>query len=262
MKKLIRMVLFLGCLGAFVISIWKLWGIYSTYQEGDEIYQQAVKEVVMVKGTMAPSKATDEPGDQEKKEEKNKEEMICVDFKKLQKINPQVVGWLYIPSSTINYPILQGEDNEKYLHQTYDGRQSIFGSIFIDCSNAGDFTDFHTIIYGHNMKNGSMFGGLKQYQNKSFFEKHRNIYILTSKATYRYRVFSYHVADAAGRVYQTQFSDQEEYKSFVELIKQSSYISTKVNVGEKDQTITLSTCTGKDTDRFVVHAKFMGEVLE
>lgn len=260
MKKKFYIALFVVCLGIFLVSGWKLYEIYHTYQQGDLAYEKIAEDVVVKFGTMPPSKVTDAPEDVD--EEEPEEEMISVDFDSLEKINPDVIGWLYIPNSAISYPLLRGTDNDKYLHQTYDGTSSIFGSIFMDFRNAADLSDWHTIIYGHNMKNGSMFGTLKKYQEQSFFRKHRNIYILTKEATYRYRVFSYHVADAAGRIYTTSFADRKEYGSFLDLITQSSYIDTKLSVGRKDKTITLSTCTSEEENRFVVHAKYMGEVLE
>lgn len=254
------MVLFVLCLCVFVVSGWKLFGIYSTYRKGNQLYSKIEQDVVVTVGTMPSSKVTDAPEDVDKEEPK--EEMISVDFDALTKINPDVAGWLYIPNSDISYPLLRGTDNDKYLHETYDGTDSIFGSIFMDFRNVADFSDKHTIIYGHNMKNGSMFGSLKKYQDESFFKKHRNIYILTKDETYRYRVFSYHVADATGRVYTTSFADKDEYRSFLDLIAQSSYIETKVVLGVKDKTITLSTCTAEEENRFVVHAKCMGTIEE
>lgn len=260
MKKKCYMILFVVFMGIFLVSGWKLYEIYHTYQKGNELYDKIEREVVFTVGTMPPSQVTDAPEDVD--EEEPEEEMISVDFDALMKINEDVVGWLYIPNSDISYPLLHGADNEKYLHATYDGTSSIFGSIFVDFRNAADFSDWHTILYGHNMKNGSMFGTLKKYQDENFFQTHRNIYILTKDATYRYRVFSYHVADAAGRVYTTSFANKDEYASFLDLITQSSSIETKLSVGAKDKTITLSTCTGDEENRFVVHAKYMGEVKE
>ena len=260
MKKKCYMVLFMLCLGVFLVSGWKLYGIYHTYQKGNQLYDKIETDVVITVGTMPPSKVTDAPEDVDKEEPE--EEMISVDFDTLTKTNADVVGWLYIPNSEISYPLLRGADNDKYLHETYDGTSSIFGSIFMDFRNAADLSDWHTIIYGHNMKNGSMFGTLKKYQDTSFFRTHRNIYILTKDATYRYRVFSHHVADATGRVYTTSFADKDEYQSFLDLITQSSYVETKLAVGRKDKTITLSTCTGDEENRFVVHAKYMGKVME
>lgn len=260
MKKKCYIVMFVVFLGIFLVSGWKLYEIYHTYQQGNQLYDSIEQDVVVSLGTMAPSLVTDAPEDVDKKEPE--EEMISVDFETLTKANPDVVGWLYIPNSDISYPLLHGEDNDKYLHETYDGTSSIFGSIFMDFRNVADFSDWHTIIYGHNMKNGSMFGTLKKYQDENFFRTHRNIYILTKDATYRYRVFSHHVADATGRVYTISFADKEEYASFLDLITQSSYIKTKLSVKKKDKTITLSTCTGDEENRFVVHAKYMGEVMD
>lgn len=262
MKKKLHMLLFLLFLGVFCVSAWKLIGIYRTYEKGDSIYGKITDMVVKTETDTYQPQITDDPKDVEEKEKTKKDKMISVDFKTLKAKNEDIIGWLYIPDSAISYPLLQSEDNSKYLHETYDKQSSIFGSIFMDYRNHSDFTDKHTIIYGHNMKNGSMFGTLKRYSDTNFFKEHRNIYILTEKGTFRYRVFSYHVADASGRVYTTSFSDNNAYKEFLNLITGSSYVKTKLKATAKDRTITLSTCTGQEESRFVVHAKYMGKMVE
>lgn len=259
MKRKFYMGMFVVCLGIFLVSGWKLYEIHHTYRQGDLIYNKVADDVVVAVGTMPPSKVTDAPEDVSREEPK--EEMLSVDFDSLSKTNPDVVGWIYIPNSVISYPLLHGTDNERYLHETYNGTSSIFGSIFMDARNEADLSDTHTIIYGHNMKNGSMFGSLKNYQDTDFFNTHRNIYVLTKDATYRYRIFSCHVSNAAGNVYTTEFADEQEYASFLDQLVNSSAIGTNLSVGSKDKTITLSTCTGQDESRFVVHAKYMGSLI-
>ena len=266
MKKKLHIVLFCVFIGVFCVSAWKLFGIYRTYEKGNAVYGDIAEKVVKVEADADADRykpqVTDAPKDVEKKEKKKKDKMISVDFKALQATNPEIIGWLYIPDSAMSYPLLQASDNDKYLHQMYNKQHSIFGSIFMDYRNKADLKDLHTIIYGHNMKNGSMFGTLKRYSQEDFFRDHRNIYILTEKGTYRYRVFSYHVADAKGRVYDTYFADADAYQGFLSLIQGSSNVKTNVDVTKKDRTITLSTCTGTEESRFVVHAKFMGKMVD
>ena len=262
MKKKVYMILFVICIAVLGVSGWKLWDIFHTYQEGDALYEDVTKEVVSASDeTAVVLERTDPPEDVEPEEKKQTDPMISVDFKKLKEKNEDVVGWLYIPNSAISYPLVQGTDNNRYLHETYDKQSSIFGSIFMDYRNSSDLSDNHTIINGHNMRNGSMFGGLKQYQDESFFRKHRNIYILTEDGTYRYRVFSCHVADATGRVYYvSEYEQKKAYQEYLNMVTQSSYFATKCQPKKKDRTITLSTCTGNDETRFVVHGMYMGTV--
>ena len=258
MKRKIQMIVFVLCIAVFVLSAWKLYGIQSNYKEGDELYASVEEEVITVLSDEEEESEVEEntKNGENKKKKKNKKKktpMISVDFATLKKKNPDIIAWLYIPYSDISYPLLQGSDNETYLHKAYDGQSSIFGSIFMDFRNHPDFSDQHTIIYGHNMKNGSMFGTLKQYCDASFYKKNKNFYVLTEDGTYQYRVFSYHVADALGKVYTVFYEDEDAFQSYLNLVVQSSYLDTGVDVSTDDKVITLSTCTGDDDSRFVVH---------
>lgn len=256
-KRIIILVMFIGAIAVFGFSLWKTIGINRAYEKGDRVYSEIESQVVAENVEFEP-KITDDPKDLEK--EPQKESMISVDVKKLQTINKEVVGWIYIPNSAISYPLVQGQDNEKYLHKTYNGADSIYGSIFVSNENSGDFSDLHTVIYGHNMRNGSMFGSLKKYSDSEYFKNHRNIYIFTEKETYRYRVFSCHVTNATGKIYKTIFDDSFSYAEFLDMAKSNTQIRTNLEVSELDKTITLSTCTGNEATRFVVHGKYMGKV--
>lgn len=254
MKRKLKIVLLFIFLGIFVVSAFQLYGIHNNYEKGDAIYhsvqEQVVKEITV-------------PEIKEKGKVKKAEKLISVDFSTLKKKNKDIVGWLYIPDTVICYPLLKGTDNETYLHQTYDKQSSIFGSIFMDFRNSSDLQDSHTLIYGHNMRNGSMFGSLKRYNNEAdFYKKHKTIYILTEKATYRYQIFSYHVADVNGAIYTVSYDKEEDFEWFLKLAKESSYKDTGIDVSTKDKIITLSTCNNTDTTRFVVHGKYDGIVGE
>lgn len=256
-KRIIMLVIFIGAIAVLGFSLWKTIGINRAYEKGDRVYSEIENQVVEENVEFEP-KITDDSKDAEK--ESQKESMISVDVKKLQTINNEVVGWIYIPNSVISYPLLQGQDNEKYLHKTYNGVDSIYGSIFVNNENSGDFSDLHTVIYGHNMRNGSMFGSLKNYAEADYFKAHRNIYIFTEKGTYRYRVFSCHVTNATGKIYKTVFDDSFSYTDLLDMAKSNTQIRTNLEVSELDKTITLSTCTGNEETRFVVHGKYMGKV--
>ena len=115
--------------------------------------------------------------------------------------------------------------------------------------------DLHTIIYGHNMKNGSMFAGLKNYRNESYFENHPYIYIDLEDGSHCYQIFSCHEAPVTDVSYTIGYAADDVYASFLDEIKASSLYDTGVDVGTGDSVITLSTCTSNDANRFVVHAK-------
>lgn len=256
MKRKIQIVIFVLCLCVLGISAFKLYDIQNNYEEGDAVYNSIADEVV----TVLPVEEETEQKDTKDKKKTKLDPMISVDLKALKQKNEDIIGWLYIPNSVISYPLLQGENNDTYLHQTYNKQQSFFGSIFIDYRNNSNLQDAHTIIYGHNMKNGSMFGTLKRYSDKAFYKEHKNIYIYTEKGTHKYQVFSYHVADATGKIYRVSFEDENALEDYLKLAKQSSYLDTGVEVGTSDKTITLSTCTSNESSRFVVHAKYVGDV--
>lgn len=113
----------------------------------------------------------------EKGGDENSDAATTIEFGKLQKINPDIVAWIRIDGLGIDYPVVQGKDNGHYLHYTFRGEANVSGSIFLDYWNKADFSDSKIILYGHNMKNGSMFGSLKKYQDESVFRKNQIISI-------------------------------------------------------------------------------------
>lgn len=189
------------------------------------------------------------------------EKGIEIDFDTLQEENEDIVGWIQFDTIEISYPILIGEDNETYLRTDYQGKKAVAGSIFMDSMNQSDFSDYHTIIYGHNMRNGSMFGQLKQYKNPEFYEGNEFFTIYTPDRVLRGQIFSCHDTDACGEVYTVGFQPDEEYQEFVEYLKNASWYDCHVEVSNEDQIITLSTCTGSSSNRFVIHAKVIDQVL-
>lgn len=188
-------------------------------------------------------------------EEKWKTEKILEKVKALKQKNADTVGWIAFDTVDISYPIMQGEDNGYYLNHTFSGKENKAGSIFMEAGNASDFTDYHTILYGHNMKNGSMFGKLKKYREETFFEENPYFSVYTEDKRYRYEIFSIQITAADSRVYTIGFSPNAEYQSFLEdLVKNSWYERGKV-LAVTDQVITLSTCVQSDEKRLVIHAK-------
>ena len=173
---------------------------------------------------------------------------------RLKEQNEDVIGWITFDNMELSYPIMQGEDNDYYLKHTFSGETNSAGSIFMEAANSSDFEDCHTIIYGHNMRNLSMFGQLKKYKTEEFYEDHQYFTIYTEDRVYRYRIFAYYDISEFGDIYTVGFEPDGEFQTFIDDMMRRSYYDTGVRADKQDKVITLSTCstTGK---RFVINAK-------
>lgn len=244
LRERIRKIILVIAFVIFLFSAYKLYSIFSEYQRAVNEYESLRDEVVIDQTT-------------DSKDRKNS--MIdtykkMVDFDKLKKMNDDIIGWIQFETLPINYPILQGRDNDYYLHHTYKNTENTSGSIFLDYRNKELFKAQNTFIYGHNMKNGTMFGKLKQYERKEFYDKNQYFWIYTPTANYRYRIFSCYIVREDGDSYQTDYRDKKEYKDYLEMIQYYSNYDTGIKVNTDDTIISLSTCTVNPNNRFLVHA--------
>ena len=184
------------------------------------------------------------------------EDTIDVDIKALQLINPDVVGWLYIEGTDVSYPIMYSGDDDTYLRTTIDGEHATAGSIFLEGYNLPDFSDSHNIIYGHNMRNLSMFGTLKYYKSDgNYINEHKYFQIITADAKMRYEIFSYFDTEAASWVYTVPYSDSPEFEEYIGELLKKSYMGQVPDIPEvssSDKVVTLSTCSTTGM-RFTVH---------
>lgn len=179
-----------------------------------------------------------------------------MDIGALRQVNEDVLGWIQIPDTKVDYPLLQGEDNQFYLENNWKGKKEYVGSIFLEYRNDPQLTDFNTIIYGHNMANGSMFGSLRQYQYGNHWKKHPYVYILCGAGVLRYEVFSTYTADVDSLTYGLSFQQMETRAEFLAMALENSEIDTGVLPELTDQILTLSTCSGVGySTRRVVHAR-------
>lgn len=173
----------------------------------------------------------------------------------LKNINPDVVGWICIPDTKINYPITQGQDNEYYLSHAWNNKSNFVGAIFLETMNCADFTDFNTILYGHNMKNGSMFAGLHDYKDPAYWAQHPYVYLVTAEGILRYEIFSSYNADVDSKTYGLSFRQDTTREAFIQMALENSDIDTGLEPAITDRILTLSTCTGFGySQRRVVHA--------
>lgn len=179
---------------------------------------------------------------------------LTVDWDALRAVNPDIVAWIYIPDSPVNYPVVQGQDNQEYLHKAFDGSTGWLasaGTIFLDSNNASDFSDRNSALYGHHMNDGSMFASLSDWQNNDEFNSHRDIYLLTPQGNYRLKTFAMVKTTGTDALVQTTFSSEESYRSYIQDKLDRSVVTQEGDVlGASDitQSMLFSTCEYSQAD--------------
>ena len=206
---------------------------------------------------------------QESKEEEPQTEEshveIPIDFAQLQAQNPDIYAWIQIDGTNINYPVAQSAtDNEYYLNHTIEGQEGYPGSIYTENWNTKEFTDFNTVIYGHDMKDGSMFQNLHNYADASYMQQHPNVVIYTPEKKLTYQIFAAVVYDDRHILHSFDyaFADQRQVISgfYLQFQKSGNVIRDDVSVNTDSRILTLSTCmTGQDDKRFLVEAVLISE---
>jgi len=181
--------------------------------------------------------------------------LAATDLAALREVNGDVLGWITIPGTEVNYPVLQRADNDYYLKHTWKGERSSVGAIFVDYRNSADFGDDNTLIYGHNMKNRSMFGSLKYYLNDGHYEAHPSIYMVDDAGVHRYDIYAIYEASVEAVTYDKTFADEKSKTEFIHYGIRRSIVDTDIVPAAEDRIITLSTCTGASyATRWVVQA--------
>lgn len=188
-----------------------------------------------------------------------------IDFEALWAENPDVVGWIRIPDTKIDYPILYDADsNEKYLHTDFDGKESVYGAIYLDCDSEPDFSGWNNPIYGHHMKDGSMFKGVVRFKEPEYFKEHQYFEIYTPERTIHLKAVSCYYSGSDGIVRKTKFKSQDDYDAWLlERLKPCRYAEIpEVSVGS---VFTLVTCSYETNDArtllFAVEVDEEGNVL-
>lgn len=231
MKKIIYHIFLLLCIAVFCISIFKLYGYYRSYKEAKDTYEEIKKENV-------------------KKSNDRRE----INFHKLKAKNPDIVGWIYAKGTGIDYPIVQGKDNEEYLHMDFNQKESSSGTIFLDHGCDKALNSDNNIIYGHHMKNGTMFAKLLKFREDSFLKKHDTIILYTPKKTLRLKVISAYAMKAQNQIPIT-FADEKQKKDYIEEICRRSEPSIKIRKQKIRRIYTFVTCSyEKEDNRTYVHA--------
>ena len=249
-KRSILIVLLVLFSAVFVFSGANLWLVIKEYRQADAVYEQVQNEYV-VTAPVVPEPSQDEllptvdaSG-------------IAIDFDKLIAANEDVIGWLYCADTPINYPVVQAGDNAEYLHAGLDGAYLRSGTLFADYRNGALGEDHQFVLYGHSMKNKTMFGSLLGYKKQEYYEQHSVLYYLTPDAEYRIELFAGCVMKAHDILYKPN-PDTEEWAAYFDDVLERSTFTTDVSVSSEDSIITLSTCSYEfDNARYVVYGKLV-----
>lgn len=269
--KRVQLVLLVIVLIIFCFSFYKVFTIVMEYREGRQEYKALEEDFVQIQEvtTKPIEKPTKEPAEADSAEgtegtEASKEivinyydefKQVTVDFKSLENMNSDFEGWLYIPALSISYPVVLGVDNSYYLTHTFQKSENSAGTLFLDQATTNPFENYNTIIHGHNMKNGSMFGKLKNfYRNTETYASDPYFYVYTDGKAYKYFIFSYYVTGSTSDTYQLP-ATEESYQKYKEYVTKSSVYRDLVGIPDSAPIVTLSTCYGDSyTDlRLVVH---------
>ena len=227
-------------------------GTYLMYRDGEEEYDN-LREYV----------AVEEPKERKDGEtpEENQEETVTVDFEALKKINPEIIAWIRIPDTRIDYPVVQGETNLEYINQDIYGEFALSGSIFLDSRNDRKFIDSYSLLYGHHMDNGAMFGDVMNYKEKEYFESHKTGTLYLNEQLEKIQWFACVETDAYDEViYNPQDYKKENLEELMEYIKAHAVqyrLPEKKGKEGRDRIIGLSTCSNDQTNGRVILYGFL-----
>ena len=165
-----------------------------------------------------------------------------IDHAALEQINPDYACWLYCPDSPIDYPVVQGADNSRYLHRLFNGERNACGTLFIDCRNLTDFQDPNTLIYGHHMRNGSMFKSITYYEDQAWFDSHPYMLLISAREIAVLELFAGCTASKRDPCYEIALSDGDDLLALAAALREKSDFASGVEIRPGDRLVTLSTC--------------------
>lgn len=253
-SKIIRIILSVVFIGIFAFSLYKITTQLLEENDSKALYEDIINDaVVELPAVQSIPQNTDEP--------KPPAVPITVDFEKLKLKYPDIIGWLYSPNTKINYPVVLGKDNQQYLYNMPSGEPNKSGSIFADSRNLPFDEAKNYIIYGHNMKNKTMFGTLDDYRKTGYYEKHPVMYYLTPEKAYKLEIYSGFITEAGSYVYTFEHTEKS-LADFMNKIKRKSTFKSEVKYQEGDRILTLSTCSYETEDSRYVVVGILKEIIE
>lgn len=262
-----NIIFFLILLVCISLLIYSGINIYTWFKDSQAIKDEMseINEVVTITETSETKENEEEIKVVESEEKKSspywdyiKMSLIDVDFKELKKVNSDVKGWLQVNGTNINYPFVQTTDNSYYLTHSITKQTNSAGWVFMDYRNSVNSFNKNTIIYAHARVNQYMFGTLKNTLKKNWLNNTDNhvIKISTEKQNTLWQVFSIYHIPTTNDYIQTEFSSNEEFLEFANMLKNRSIHNFDTTVSKDDKILTLSTCYGND-EKLVVHAKLI-----
>ena len=251
---------------------WKLYRYYADYLKDRDLYSDLRKEVIKPEETEEKeteaeetTKAYSETEEylengvkkyRKKLKRTSKTVPISVDWNELKKINKDIIGWVYFTGlPQISYPVLQADDNEYYVHRTYDlsSDTSKAGCIFMDYRMDDDFSSPYSIIYGHNVRDGSMLSDLAKLKDQTLYDEEPYFWILTPEGNYRYQIFSIFQCHRSADVFQRSFDSWgEDFSKWQNELKLRNSMQGDVELKEDGHVIAFSTCVPNSFDRTIV----------
>lgn len=256
MKKLITIL----CVIALIGSVGYMANYFIKTNSAEKSYEE-IKEMAVTEETIQETEQSKEPVQEETEEIEEKELVeIPIDFASLKEKNSDIYAWITIPGTKVDYPILQKpEDDSYYLNHTVDGVEGLPGSIYTESVHNQEFTESNTVIYGHNMKDDTMFGSLHDYEKADFFRDNRTVYIYTPTNIFTYEIFAAVTYSDAYIPFAFDFTSNEGYQAFLDSVYESKNMTNQfaedVEVTTEDCIITMSTCIGgKPNNRYLVLA--------
>ena len=245
-----RLVMLVLACAVFLFSGYQLVSYFRENQTGDQLQQELIDQAVVIETAPAQTlPAESVPPTTEPVERPP----ISVNFEVLQAQNPDIVGWIYCEDTVINYPILQGVDNQQYLRRLYDGTKSTLGSIFLDYRNLSDFTDLNSLVYGHNIRSGQMFASLSSYREQSYYEEHPQMWLLTPDRAYRIDLIAGLVVSSDSDLYGIYSYPEELLEGLEYAVSHSTFDAGVTDLAAVERIVTLSTCSYEfDDARYVV----------
>lgn len=181
-----------------------------------------------------------------------------INFTELSRVNSDVVAWLIVDSTNINYPIVKTSDNDFYLNHNFNKINDSNGWTFMDYRNSGNMDDENTIFYGHNLMNKTSFGSISSiFTDKWYKNSNHSIVVVTANGRFTYKIFSVYYSDPDSSYLQTNYNNSEQYLEFLNTLKSKSKYNFKEKLNANDKIITLSTCTDDNKGRKVVHARLI-----
>lgn len=259
-RKVLVPILITALIAFMVFCVCQIVKTQQDYKEADTLYSELQDKYVETVPDILSETTPDTSGTESESSDTTPEPLpetapIAIDFDALLADNEDVVGWIYCPDTPINYPVAQGEDNNEYLRHDLNGNYLVSGTIFVDYRNGPVGEDLNYVIYGHNMKNQTMFGTILKYKQQSYYDEHPVLYYLTPERDYKLEPIAGLVVSTEDMIYQTSL-EAEGFSAYMKTLTEKSGFKSSVEYSPGDTVVTLSTCSYEfDTARYVLVCK-------